>query len=112
MSKGNKPAIKLSVKLKDGGQREYPGAAWPSRFGDGDSYYMSLDDGWKLVDPDGTEYTGGRDGNAYIDLYENKGDRGARSAPKKGGDFGGDDFGGADFGDDDIPFAPRDSKVF
>lgn len=99
MSKGNRPAIKLSVKLKDGGERHYPGAAWPSKF-DGGGLNMSLDPGWKLVGPDGTEYTTGREGNCYLDIFDNREDSGPpQRKAKPAADFD-DDFDDAG----DVPF--------
>ena len=89
-----KPDLKLSVKLKDNGERVYPGAAWKSDRGD--SFNFKLDDGWCLVAPDGTKYTSGRDGNAYFDVYTKREDGPARKPPE---DFGGD------FDDaSDVPF--------
>lgn len=93
---GARPDIKLSVKLKDGDQRHYPLAAWTKDRGQGLS--GKLDEGWKLVGPDGVEYTSGKEGNAWIDIYDNREDSGAKQTeynPQKAA---------ANFGDDDVPF--------
>ena len=55
--------------------------------------------------------------NNIILLGGNRGAGGGGGQRQSGGrrdfgDGGHQDFGGGDFGDDDIPFAPRDSRVF
>ncbi len=92
---GQRPDIKLSVKLKDGEQRHYPLAAWTKDRGQGLS--GKLDEGWKLVGPDGVEYTSGREGNAWIDIYDNRDEQ----PPKT--EYNPQAAGGS-FKDDDIPF--------
>ena len=100
---GARPDIKLSVKLKDGGQRHYPMAAWKNERG----ISGKLEEGWKLIGPDGAEYTSGKEGNSWFDVYDNREDSGAK--PASDADRPRDTGGG--FGDDNIPFSKLDERL-
>lgn len=66
------PAFRLKAKLKVNHPDRYPwevGTAWPKDRGQG--FNFSLPRGAKIVLADGTEITGGKEGNCWLDLYEN-----------------------------------------
>lgn len=98
---GRRPDFKLRVKDKASGNSAYVLAAWKSDRGAG--FNVKLEEGWKLISPNGKEITSGKDGNAYLDLYQNDND--GPSKPDASAAFGGSSFDdGGGFGDDNIPF--------
>lgn len=101
---GQRPAIKVRVKSKESGTTFYVLAAWEDERG---RLSGRLEEGWTLVSPEGHKITTGREGNAFLDVYDNRGENGpprrdTRGAPEHRG--GGGFSGGDDFGDEDIPF--------
>jgi hypothetical protein len=66
-----KPSQKIIAKQRDAerGTKGTPVlAAWPNDFG---GMNWRLEEGWKLVGPNGETVTTGRDGNAYLNGYVN-----------------------------------------
>ena len=124
MASGDKPAIKIAIKIADEGATTGTvslGAAWLRGDGTlGGSWdkritrvAILLDDGTKL------DIKRGADGKMpfYFNVYDNREASGGdfKAAPSKGGGYGaakadgyagrgGNDDPGADFGEDNLPF--------
>ncbi len=77
---GKRPDISIRLKKKDDKTTEYVLAGWSEEGKDAVS--LKLSTGWRLVGPDNEEYTTGREGNVYLDLYQNSDSR--QQAPRGG----------------------------
>jgi hypothetical protein len=115
MSNGRRPDVHIRIRQK--GDKDAPGiyimAGWKKEPGDR-KIELRLDDGWKIVGPDGDEYTtwvpNGPKGNAYLDLFVND-DQGRggpgkpKSKPRQRQEGADNSDAGGGFGDDTgIPF--------
>jgi hypothetical protein len=106
----NRPVIKIVAKPKERGSKGRPFVAVWDR---GDFMSGSLEKGWKLIDPEGNEVTFGRDGDHWLNCYDERKDGPAYKAKedREAMEKYGDEPGGGDFGDSEIPFAPLDGRL-